>query len=144
MPLSKSMFKAGPISRAWMDNFVFPCYHANLEPGDRVGYIVPITGDQVSFSRTLREEIRTALGGQDEISISASVTATELKSIYGRVAATARKVSRYLRHCTLHGDIIYREERLFRDSLAAVGLEKPVDLTEDATPQQEEMYEGRQ
>jgi hypothetical protein len=38
--------------------------------------------------------------------------------------------------------IIYQEERLFRDSLAAaVGLEKPVDLTEDATPQQEEMYE---
>ena len=130
-----------------MDNFVFPVLSQTLEPNDRVGYIVPdaVTGDQVSFSRTLREEIRTALGGQDEISISASVTATELKSIYGRVAATAKKKCRAI---YTHGIarcmelIIYQEERLFRDSLAAaVGLEKPVDLTEDATPQQEEMYE---
>jgi len=145
--LSKSMFKADPISRGMDGQLRVPRVIANLEPNDRVGYIVPdaVTGDQVSFSRTLREEIRTALGGQDEISISASVTATELKSIYGRVAATAKKKCRSI---YTHGIarcmelIIYQEERLFRDSLAAaVGLEKPVDLTEDATPQQEEMYE---
>jgi hypothetical protein len=36
---------------------------ANLEPNDRVGYIVPdaITGDQNAFARRYREEIRTAL-----------------------------------------------------------------------------------
>jgi len=145
--LSKSMFKADPISRGMDGQLRVPRVIANLEPNDRVGYIVPdaVTGDQVSFSRTLREEIRTALGGQDEISISASVTATELKSIYGRVAATAKKKCRSI---YTHGIarcmelIIYQEERLFRDSLAAaVGLEKPVDLTEESTPQQEEMYE---
>ena len=37
------------------------------------------------------EEIRTALGGVDELSISAGVTATEYKSLFGRVAATSKK-----------------------------------------------------
>jgi hypothetical protein len=145
--LSGSMFKADPVSRGMDGQLRVPRVIANLEPNDRVGYIVPdaVTGDQVSFSRTLREEIRTALGGQDEISISASVTATELKSIYGRVAATAKKKCRSI---YTHGIarclelIIYQEERLFRDSLAAaIGLEKPVDLTEESTEQEEEMYE---
>jgi len=144
--LSKSMFKADPISRGMGGDIRVPRVIANLEPNDRVGYIIPdaVTGDQVSFSRTLREEIRTALGGQDEISISASVTATELKSIYGRVAATAKKKCRAI---YTHGIarcmelIIYQEERLFRDSLAAaVGLEKPIDLSEEATAQEEELY----
>ena len=85
----------------------------------------------------LREEIRTALGGQDEISISAGVTATELKSIYGRVAATAKKKSNSI---YTHGIarcmelILFQEERLFRDTLAqAAQIEKPVDLPEEAS-----------
>ena len=146
-PLSNSMFKADPVSRGMDGQLRVPRVIANLEPNDRVGYIVPdaVTGDQISFSRSLREEIRTALGGQDEIAISASITATELKSIYGRVAATAKKKANAI---YTHGIarclelIIYQEERLFRDSLAfAIGLEKPVDLTEDSTPEEEEAYE---
>ena len=68
---------------------------ANLEPNDRVGYIVPdaISGDQNAFVRQFREEILTSLGGVDELSISAGVTATEYKSLFGRVAATSKKES---------------------------------------------------
>ena len=145
-PMSSSMFKADPISRGMDGQIRVPRVIANLEPNDRVGYIVPdaITGDQNSFARQYREEIRTALGGVDELSISAGVTATEYKSLFGRVSATSKKkaeaiytygISRCLEL------IIFQEERLFRDSLAAAaGLEKPMDLAEDAGPEQESLY----
>ena len=92
-PMSRSMFKADPVSRGVDGQLRVPRVIANLEPNDRVGYIVPdaITGDQNSFARQYREEIRTALGGVDELSISAGVTATEYKSLFGRVAATSKK-----------------------------------------------------
>jgi hypothetical protein len=92
--LSQSRFKADPIYRSGVDGQLrVPRVIANLEPNDRVGYIVPdaITGDQNSFARLYREEIRTALGGVDELSISAGVTATEYKSLFGRVSATSKK-----------------------------------------------------
>jgi len=91
--LSRSMFKADPISRGMDGQIRVPRIIANLEPNDRVGYIVPdaITGDQNAFARQYREEIRTALGGVDELSISAGVTATEYKSLFGRVSATSKK-----------------------------------------------------
>ena len=145
--LSRSAFKQDPVSRGMDGQLRVPRVIANLEPNDRVGYIVPdaVTGDQISFSRSLREEIRTALGGQDEISISASVTATELKSIYGRVAATAKKKSNSI---YTHGIarcmelIVFQEERLFRDSLArAAQIEKPVDLPEEASAEQIALYD---
>ena len=93
--LSQSRFKSDPLSRGVDGQIRVPRVIANLEPNDRVGYIVPdaITGDQNSFSKQYREEIRTALGGVDELSISAGVTATEYKSLFGRVAATAKKKS---------------------------------------------------
>ena len=77
--LSRSTFKQDPISRGVDGSIRVPRVIANLEPNDRVGYIVPdaITGDQNAFARQYREEIRTALGGVDELSISAGVTATE-------------------------------------------------------------------
>ena len=85
--LSRSMFKADPVSRSIDGQIRVPRVIANLEPNDRVGYIVPdaITGDQNAFARQYREEIRTALGGVDELSISAGVTATEYKSLFGQI-----------------------------------------------------------
>ena len=64
---------------------------ANVEPSDRVGYMTPdpISGDMNRYALLLREEIRTALGGVDEISISAGATATEIKGLMGRAQATA-------------------------------------------------------
>jgi hypothetical protein len=116
--LSRSTFKSDPISRGVDGQIRVPRIIANLEPNDRVGYIVPdaITGDQNSFARQYREEIRTALGGIDELSISAGVTATEYKSLFGRVAATAKKKANAIYTygiCRCLELIIYQEERLY-------------------------------
>jgi hypothetical protein len=145
--LSRSTFKADPVSRGIDGQIRVPRVIANLEPNDRVGYIVPdaITGDQNAFARQYREEIRTALGGVDELSISAGVTATEYKSLFGRVAATSKKKANAIyTHgiCRCLELIIYQEEQLFKTTLAmAAGLEKPVDLDASATPEDEAAYE---
>ena len=137
--LSQSRFKSDPVSRGVDGQIRVPRVIANLEPNDRVGYIVPdaITGDQNSFARQYREEIRTALGGVDELSISAGVTATEYKSLFGRVAATSKKKSSSIYTygiCRCLELIIFQEEKLFRESLAAAaGLEKPLELPETAS-----------
>jgi hypothetical protein len=144
--MSQSRFKADPIYRGVDGQIRVPRVIANLEPNDRVGYIVPdaITGDQNSFARQYREEIRTALGGVDELSISAGVTATEYKSLFGRVSATSKKkaISIYTYGiCRCLELIIYQEERLFKESLAAAaGLEKPLDLPEESTPEDAAAY----
>ncbi len=145
-PLSASRYKSDPVSRGVDGQIRVPRVIANLEPNDRVGYIVPdaITGDQNSFSRQYREEIRTALGGVDELSISAGVTATEYKSLFGRVAATSKKKAKAIYDyglCRCMELIIFQEERLFRETLAAAaGLEKPLDLPDGAGPEEEGMY----
>ena len=146
-PLSQSRFKADPISRGVDGEIRVPRVIANLEPNDRVGYIVPdaITGDQNSFARQYREEIRTALGGVDELSISAGVTATEYKSLFGRVSATSKKKATSIYTygiCRCLELIIFQEERLFRETLAAAaGVEKPVEPDENASQEQVDMYE---
>ena len=145
--LSRSTFKADPVSRGADGQIRVPRVIANLEPNDRVGYIVPdaITGDQNAFARQYREEIRTALGGVDELSISAGVTATEYKSLFGRVAATSKKKANAIyTHgiCRCLELIVYQEEQLFKTTLAmAAGLEKPVDLPDGASPEEEMAYE---
>lgn len=145
--LSRSTFKADPVSRGVDGQIRVPRVIANLEPNDRVGYIVPdaITGDQNAFARQYREEIRTALGGVDELSISAGVTATEYKSLFGRVAATSKKKANAIyTHgiCRCLELIVYQEEQLFKSTLAmAAGLEKPVDLAPGASPEEEAAYE---
>jgi len=144
--LSQSRFKADPVTRGIDGQIRVPRVIANLEPNDRVGYIVPdaITGDQNSFARQYREEIRTALGGVDELSISAGVTATEYKSLFGRVSATSKKkaIAIYTYGiCRCLELIIYQEERLFKNTLAAAaGLEKPLDLPELASAEDVAAY----
>ena len=145
--LSQSRFKADPISRGVDGQIRVPRVIANLEPNDRVGYIVPdaITGDQNSFARQYREEIRTALGGVDELSISAGVTATEYKSLFGRVSATSKKKANAIYTygiCRCLELVIYQEERLFRETLAgAAGIEKPVEPSEGAGQEELDLYE---
>jgi len=145
-PLSRSTFKQDPITRGVDGQMRVPRVIANLEPNDRVGYIVPdaISGDQNAFVRQFREEIRTALGGVDELSISAGVTATEYKSLYGRVAATSKKKANSIYEhgiCRCMELIIYQEEQLFKDTLAAAAkFEKPIPPAPGAPPEEEEMY----
>ena len=104
---------------------------ANVEPSDRVGYMTPdpISGDMNRYVLLLREEIRTALGGVDEISISAGATATEIKGLMGRAQATAlRKNKSFLTYgfCRLLEMMIYHQEMIFRESfIAASGMKEP-------------------
>lgn len=146
--LSSSTFKQDPISRSSVDGSIrVPRVIANLEPNDRVGYIVPdaISGDQNAFVRQFREEIRTALGGVDELSISAGVTATEYKSLFGRVAATSKKKANAVYEhgiCRCLELIIFMEETMFKDTLAAVaGIEKPITPTEEASIEEKAGYQ---
>ena len=111
---------------------------ANLEPTDRVSYMTPdsVSGDQNLYVRQYRSEIRLALGGVDDIDIGTASTAYEIKTLYGRVAATAEKKARALFTfglCRLFGMIIKHEEYLFEESFAqAIGLKKPdIPLRED-------------
>jgi hypothetical protein len=141
--LSSSTFKQDPIDRQQAGyiglpggGLRVPRVIANLEPTDRVGFITPnaISTDQARYVGELRSEIRLALGGIDDLSIT-NVTATEIKSAYGRVSATAKKKCLQLYTygiCRCFELMIYQEEQLFRKSLAvASGLTYPV-LPENA------------
>jgi hypothetical protein len=119
---------------------------ANVEPSDRVGYMTPdpVNGDMSRYHLLLREEIRTALGGVDEISISAGATATEIKGLMGRAQATAlRKNKSFLVYGfnRLLEMMIYHQELIFRESfVAASGLKEPKPPTEQ-TPEAIEKYQ---
>jgi len=102
----------------------------NLEPNDRVGYITPnaVSGDQLTFAKQFREEVRTALGGVDELGISSGATAYEIRSLFGRAAATAMRKCRNLFDyglCKLLALIITHEERIFKESFA-MAMEMPM------------------
>ena len=104
---------------------------ANLEPTDRVSYMTPdaVSGDQNMYVKQYRSEIRLALGGVDDIDIGTASTAYEMKSLYGRVAATAEKKAKALFDfglCRLFAMMIQHEEFLFEESFAqAMELKKP-------------------
>jgi len=136
--LFSSTYKQDPITRQQPgytgkpgSGMRVPRVIANLEPSDRVGFITPnaVSSDQARFSEQLRSEIRLALGGIDDLSIT-NVTATEIKSAYGRVSATAKKKCLQIYQygiCKCFELIIFQEEQIFRKSLAfASGIKYPV------------------
>ena len=111
---------------------------ANLEPTDRINYLTPdsVSGDQNMYIKNYNSEIRLALGGVNDTDMNLASTAYEIKSLYGRVAATAEKKAKALFTyglCKLFALLITNEETMFRESFAiAVGLEKPlIPLEED-------------
>ena len=111
---------------------------ANLEPTDRISYLTPdsVSGDQSMYVKQYRQEIRLALGGVDDLDFQTAGTAFEIKTLYGRVAATAEKKARALFTyglCKLFSLMIKHEERMFDESFAvAMGLKKPeIPLQED-------------
>ena len=151
--LFSSTYKQDPITRQQPgyagrpgSGMRVPRVIANLEPSDRVGFITPnaVSSDQARFSEQLRSEIRLALGGIDDLSIT-NVTATEIKSAYGRVSATAKKKCLQIYQygiCKVFELIIFQEEQIFRKSLAfASGIKYPQlpENTED--PKALEKYE---
>jgi len=148
--LSSSTFKQDPSSRQQPgyigkpgSGYRVPRVIANLEPTDRVGFITPnaVSTDQARYSEQLRSEIRLALGGIDDLSIT-NVTATEIKSAYGRVSATAKKKCLQLYTygiCKCFELMIFQEEQIFRKSLAYhSGIKYPIP---PENPDDEILYE---
>jgi hypothetical protein len=95
----------------------------NVQADERFGYIVPdpISPDQSRYVAEYRESIHAMLGGVDPLSISAGATAFEIKSLYGRSAATALKKARSIyKHglCRVFEMAITAEEQLFKLSIA--------------------------
>ena len=128
-----------PASAGFGGGMRVPRIIANVEAADRVGYITPdsIGGDLTAYSQAYQETIRAALGGVDDLSINSGATAYEVRTLYGRVAATAKKKCRDLYEygfCKLFSLMVFHEETLFRESLSqAVGIVKPEPpLTEEA------------
>lgn len=94
----------------------------NVQPEERFGYISPdpITGDHNVYVSARRESIRTALGGVDELGIHSGATAFEIKSIFGRAAATARKKCTHLYDygiCDILKKVIQAEEQVWKRGL---------------------------
>jgi len=120
-----------PFGTAMDGQIKVPRVIANLEPTDRVSYMTPdaVSGDQNLYIKQYRSEIRLALGGVDDIDIGTASTAYEMKSLYGRVSASAEKKSKALFDfglCKLLSMMIQHEEFLFQESFAnAIGLVKP-------------------
>ena len=127
-----STARSTPIGTRGSDGTItVPRIIANLEPTDRVQYMTPdsVSGDQNLYVKQYRSEIRLALGGVDDLDIGTASTAYEIKTMYGRVAATAEKKARGLFSyglCRLFSLMISHEEKLFQESFAAaIGLQKP-------------------
>ena len=122
---------SSPMGGAAGGGMKVPRIIANIEPTDRAAYLTPdaVSGDQNLYARQYREEIRTALGGVDELGITAGATAYEIKSLYGRAATSATRRCRGLLTyglCKMLSLIIFNEEKIFRQSFAAaVGLNQP-------------------
>ena len=151
--LFSSTYKSDPITRAPSgysgkpgSGMRVPRVIANLEPSDRVGFITPnpVGSDQARYTEQLRSEIRLALGGIDDLSIT-NVTATEIKSAYGRVSATAKKKCLQIYQygiCKVFELIIYQEEQIFRKSLAfSAKIKYPVPPENLEDPKELEKYE---
>ena len=120
---------------------------ANLEPTDRVQYMTPdaVSGDQNMYVKQYRSEIRLALGGVDDIDIGTAQTAYEIKTLYGRVAATAEKKARAMFTyglCKLFSMMIFTEEDMFKRSFAAaIGLEEPIEPLPEEFNEDPEAFE---
>ena len=122
---------------------------ANLEPTDRVSYMTPdaVSGDQNMYVKKYRSEIRLALGGVDDLDFNMASSAYEMKSLYGRCAATAEKKARALFEyglCKLFSLMIQHEEYMFEQSFAtAMGLVNPEPPLQEQFEEQEEFEKAQ-
>ena len=112
----------------------------NVQSDERFGYIVPdpISPDQTRYVAEYRESLHAMLGGVDPQSISAGATAFEIKSLYGRSAATALVKARCLyKHglCKVFEMAIEAEEQLFKLSIASAMNKPPAELTDELVQQ---------
>lgn len=108
----------------------------NVRPEERFGFVAAdaVSGDHNTHIDRVREQIRIALGGVDEIGIHSGATAFEIKSLFGRAAATADRKAMSLYSygiCKILEFALIAEEKLFKESLAQIlegGYAKSIGL----------------
>lgn len=110
-----------------------------VQSDERFGYILPdpISPDQARFANEYRQSLHAAMGGLDPVGISRDATAFQIKSIYGTVAATARKKALHLYKyglCKLVEMAVKSEEMAFK-----AGLRQALAIEEDAPPMSDAM-----
>lgn len=116
----------------------------SVEPDERIGYIVPdqVSGDQNNYVNRLEEMIRSALGGVSELGFSAGATAFEIKSLYGKAAATSkRKAEAIYTHglCEVFKLAIAAQEFFFRQSFQQA-VERDVEKLGEISDQEIQDY----
>lgn len=112
----------------------------NVQEGERFGYITPdpVSPDHNRFEGNYRENLHTALGGVDPLGIRTGATAFEVKSLFGRTAATANKKAQHLYTyglCKVFELAIGAEEHWFKKSIADA-FKVPVEVVTDAIAMQ--------
>jgi len=110
-------FTRGSMDGGWGDRHVAKII-GNVQEGERFGYVFPdpINGDQWRFAQEYREGIHEALGGIDPLGMKSGMTFGEVKSLYGKVAATAgQKCTALWTYglCKLLETVIEIEEKAF-------------------------------
>lgn len=95
----------------------------NVQPNEQFGYVSPdpVSGDHNLYAREYRENLHTALGGVDPLGVNAGATAFEIKSLFGRTAATALKKANHLYKfglCQILEMALVLEEKVFIGSFA--------------------------
>lgn len=112
-----------------------------VQPDERFGYIFPdpINGDQWRYVDEYRGALHEALGGIDPMGLKSGMTFGEVKSLYGKVAATAGDKCKSLWTFGLAKVFelaIFAEEKLFlqsyREYLVGTGIFK---LKEGESPE---------
>lgn len=108
----------------------------NVQPDERFGYVAPdpTSPDHSRHLAEMRESIHYALGGIDELGLRSGATAYEMKTIYGKVAATASKKCLHLYDhglCKVFELAIAAEEKVFKDTLAAALKKNTLEITDD-------------
>ena len=96
---------------------------ANLEPTDRVGFITPnaVSTDQARYAEQMRSEIRLALGGIDDLSITKCDGYRIQVCLWSCKCDCEKKALQlytYMESAVALELIIFQEEQIFRKSLA--------------------------
>lgn len=128
-----STYKYDPTSLSRTEHSKIKPVIGGVEPEERFGFIQPdaVSGDQNRWALQYEELIRTALGGVSENGINSGATAFEIKSLFGRAAATAHRKAKALYTyglCKVFEVAIAAEEHIFERSFeVAVGWDTEKD-----------------
>lgn len=118
----------------------------NVQPNEQFGYVSPdpVSGDHNLYAREYRENLHTALGGVDPLGVNAGATAFEIKSLFGRTAATALKKANHLYTyglCQILEMALVLEEKVFIGSFANA-MKLPIEQVNESMVQAA-MAEGK-